>query len=219
MSIRAALEDLLAGHGPDADPAAVLSDHGFEDLPPEALSSALLHFAERAPLELADALSPIVTRLSDVPFDDGDLAPHPGADTVLADGGSVFDLLNEIELADDSYHADPSELDTEDDLDHPGTTDDDYTDPDHDLAVDDTDDHTFGSGDDSDEFDDTDPHFDDVFDEIESTEPDLTVIDDIGGLDDLHGHTPVHAEDLDDLLSPAAHDHTIDDDDDPFDLD
>jgi hypothetical protein len=223
MSIRAALEDLLAGHGPDADPAAVLSEHGFEDLPPEALSSALLHFAEQAPIEVADALSPIVTRLSDVPFEDGDLTPHPGVDAILADGGSVFDLLDELGLSDEAPHADPSELDVEDDFDHQTVVDEGHPHPDDDLNLDhhdDHDDHTFGSGDDEDEHeidmgleDDTDPHFDDVFDGIHPIGS-----DELDPVDDLDGHTPVHAEDLDGLLSPADHDHPIDDDD-PLDFD
>ncbi|MCP3992732.1 MAG: hypothetical protein GY724_26935 [Actinomycetia bacterium] len=223
MSIRDALEDLLAGRGHDVDPTAVLSEHGFDDLPAEALSSALLHFSERASLEVADSLSPFVTRLSDVPFEEGDLTPHPGADAILADGGSVFDLLNQIELADETYDADPSQLDIDHDLDR--TVDDDAADAadddtDHDLGVDD--DHTFGAGDDSPDpdaeldDDDTNAVFDEIIDDlgaIESTEANSSTID------DLDDHTGVHVDDLDKLLSSVDPDSSIDDDGDPLDFD
>lgn len=100
MTIRDAIHEMLAGLEQGADPAEVLAEHGFENVSAEALSSALIHFAERAPMELADALAPIVTRVSPVPFGDGDLPPVPEADSILASGGDVFSLLDEIGLAD-----------------------------------------------------------------------------------------------------------------------
>ncbi len=86
--------------GLGADPAEALADHGFGDLSPDALSSALVHFVERAPMEMADALAPIVTRVSPVPFTEGDLPPVPEADAIIDSGGDALALLNEVGLAD-----------------------------------------------------------------------------------------------------------------------
>lgn len=95
MTIREALHDLMSGRS-DLDPAAVLEGYGFDDLSPDALSTALGHFAETSPMDVADSLSPIVTRLSGVPFLDGDLPPAEDAEAVLASGGGVFELLEHI---------------------------------------------------------------------------------------------------------------------------
>lgn len=99
MTIRDAIDQMLADLELGADPAEVLAAHGFGDISSEALSSALLHFAERAPLAVADALAPIVTRISAVPFAEGDLPDVAGADAALAEG-DVLALLSEIGLAD-----------------------------------------------------------------------------------------------------------------------
>ncbi len=98
MTIRDAINEMLAGLELGTDPAEVLAEHGFEDLSPDAVSSAMVHFAEQAPLATADALAPIVTRVSPVPFEDGDLAPAPEADAILDSGGDVFSLLSEVGL-------------------------------------------------------------------------------------------------------------------------
>ncbi len=104
MTIRDAINEILAGLELGADPAEVLADHGFENISPEAFSTALTHFAELSPMETADALAPIVTRVSPVPFEAGDLPDAPDADAILAEGGDVFSLLSEVgidgELAD-----------------------------------------------------------------------------------------------------------------------
>ena len=119
MTIRDAIDAALSALDLDGDPAAVLADHGFGDLPPEAFSSALLHFAESAPLEVADSLSPIVARISPVPFEPDDLTPSH-ADTVLADGGDVYSLLTEVGLTDPIHlgDADPSGFDDDHAIDH-----------------------------------------------------------------------------------------------------
>ncbi len=96
MTIRDAINEIGLG----ADPAEALADHGFGDLSPDALSSALVHFVERAPMEMADALAPIVTRISPVPFAEGDLPPVPEADAIIDSGGDALALLNEVGLAD-----------------------------------------------------------------------------------------------------------------------
>ena len=96
MTYRDALQQVAQG----ADPASVLAEHGLEDVSPEAFSSALLHFADTAPIETADLFAPINARLSPVPFEDGDLPDFNGADAILAGGGDVFDLLDQVGLAD-----------------------------------------------------------------------------------------------------------------------
>lgn len=108
MTIREALQDLMEGRG-ELDPAAVLESYGLGDLPPDALETALGHFAERASLDVADTLSPLVSRLSDVPFGDGDLPSAPDVEAMVADGGGVFDLLAEV--AGSTADADPGDLD------------------------------------------------------------------------------------------------------------
>ena len=94
MTYRDAIRALVAGNGPNGALA------GFEDVSAEAFSSALLHFADRAPMPEADALAPILTRVSPIPFESGDLAPHPEADAILESGGDAFTLLSEVGLAD-----------------------------------------------------------------------------------------------------------------------
>jgi len=91
------IDAMLSAHGAGIDPATVLEQHGMGDLPPDALSSALLHFAERAPLDVADALAPVVTRFSPVPFEPDDLPPSP-VDDVIDQGGDVLSVLGEIDL-------------------------------------------------------------------------------------------------------------------------
>ncbi|MEM9892410.1 MAG: hypothetical protein AAF962_16220 [Actinomycetota bacterium] len=108
MTIREALRDLMEGRG-ELDPAAVLESYGLGDLPPDALETALGHFAERAPLDMADALSPIVTRLSEVPFGEGDLPSAPDVEAMLADSDGVFELLADV--AGGVTDADPGDLD------------------------------------------------------------------------------------------------------------
>ncbi|MEM8924554.1 MAG: hypothetical protein AAGD35_13715 [Actinomycetota bacterium] len=112
MTIREALEDLMAGRG--VDPAAVLDGYGFGDLPTDSLATALGHFADTAPIEVADALAPIVTRLSEVPFAEGDLPFSAEVDGLLGDGSGLLDALADLELpglAEGSV--DPSDFDVD----------------------------------------------------------------------------------------------------------
>ena len=94
MTYRDALQQVAQG----ADPADALAEFGLEDTSPDALSSALRHFAETSPIEIADLLSPFLARTSPVPFDVDDLEPLPEADAILADGGDITDLLTDIGL-------------------------------------------------------------------------------------------------------------------------
>lgn len=92
------IDAMLSAHGAGIDPATVLEQHGMGDLPPDALSSALLHFSERAPLDVADALAPVVTRFSPVPFEPDDLPPSP-VDDMIDQGGDVLDVLGAVDLS------------------------------------------------------------------------------------------------------------------------
>jgi hypothetical protein len=110
--MRDAIDAMIDALGVGADPSAVLAEHGYGDLPPDTFSSALVHFADRAPLDVADALAPIVTRVSPVPFEAEDLPPSE-ADDLLDGGADVFDLLANVGLSDldDPEEADPSLFD------------------------------------------------------------------------------------------------------------
>jgi hypothetical protein len=112
VTLRDAINAVLDGRDLGTDPSTVLRQHGLDDLPAEAFSSALLHFAERAPMGVADALAPIVARISPVPFELDDLHPSE-ADAVLDDGGDVFDLLTNVGPVEIEHHsdADPSGFD------------------------------------------------------------------------------------------------------------
>ncbi|MDH4074777.1 MAG: hypothetical protein OEW29_02485 [Acidimicrobiia bacterium] len=127
MSFREMIDAMLSAHGAGIDPASVLEQHGMGDLPPDALSSALLHFAERAPLDVADALAPVVTRFSPVPFEPDDLPASPmdhAIDQVIDQGGDVFAVLAEVDLTtppdldDHLGDGDPGDFDHDGDLDH-----------------------------------------------------------------------------------------------------
>lgn len=125
VSFREMIDAMLSAHGAGIDPATVLEQHGMGDLPPDALSSALLHFSERAPLDVADALAPVVTRFSPVPFGPDDLAPSP-VDDVIDQGGDVLTVLSEVDLtapSDLDGHLgdnDPGDFDHDGDFDGDG---------------------------------------------------------------------------------------------------
>ncbi len=106
MTYRAALQLVAQGTAP----ADALARYDLEDVSPDALSSALRHYAETSPIEVADLLSPFLARTSPVPFEEGDLESLPEADAILADGGGIADLLTEIGL-------DPGSIDIEATLD------------------------------------------------------------------------------------------------------
>ena len=141
MTYRDALQQVAQG----TDPATAFADFELDGVSPDALSSALRHFAETSPLEVADLLSPFLARTSPVPFDADDLEPFPEADAVLADGGGISELLTEIGL-------DPTTLDVGATID---AAEEALVEVAEDLAVEDlaeedtaveTGDDTFGSG-------------------------------------------------------------------------
>jgi len=226
MTIRDAIEDLLAARGHGADPAEVLGQHGFGDLPPEALSSALLHFAEGASLPVADALAPLVTRVSPVPFTEDDLPPSEEASAILADGGDVYDLLGGLDLTPvESLDHDSDDLDLFNDFngevgfgsEEPAPTDD------TELATADNDDHAFGDGDvANDGFDHgTQPDLHDPLDDGQpdfynvdpDAQPDLDVVDQGAqpDLEDFGRHVPA--------IEVDESEHDFDTEAEDFDLD
>lgn len=187
------IDAMLSAHGAGIDPASVLEQHGMGDLPPDELSSALLHFAERAPLDVADALAPVVTRFSPVPFEPDDLPPSP-VDDVIDQGGDVFAVLGEIDL--DA----PPGLDG-----HLG--DSDPGDFDHDDHDPDLEDHGSGAGD-----HDVPDHLHDV--DPDHVEPgdafgdghDSFDLDHVEADDDLSGfHTDSPVDDALDVLASFDH--------------
>lgn len=129
MTLRDAIDGLLANPTEGADPSAALAEAGFGDVSPELFGTALSHFADSAPLPTADALAPIVTRVGPVPFEDSDL---PDAD--VEPGLDPFDLFTEVSpdpsafadaafdtasVASDNQDDDPSDLDVEPAVDTP----------------------------------------------------------------------------------------------------
>lgn len=103
MTLRDAIEGLL---GPTTQrPAAdALADEGHDDLSSELFGTALGHYADTAPIEHADALAPIVTRASSVPYEADDL---PDSDLPMDDDPlALFDAADPAamlaEAADDA---------------------------------------------------------------------------------------------------------------------
>lgn len=119
MTLRDAIDGLLANPEPGVDPSATLAEAGFGDVSPELFGTALSHFADSAPLPAADALAPIVTRVGPVPFEDSDL---PDAD--IEPGLDPFDLFAEVNPDPAAFvdldpqtpgdDSDPSDLDGDD---------------------------------------------------------------------------------------------------------
>lgn len=132
MTIRHAIDQLLTGETASgeatSDPASVLSEQGFDDVPSELFGTALVHFSDTAPIEQADALAPIVTRVSPVPLEESDLPAVDGAplDLEAIENGDAFSLFqtvspvaptvsDEADLADSTF----DETDEVDEAGHP----------------------------------------------------------------------------------------------------
>ena len=93
-------------HGP-ADPSAALADAGHGDLPPDLVSEAIVNYADAAPVEVAQHLSPFVVANSAVPASSGH--PYPAAD--------VHEGLTLLGSAPDPLHPDLGDHDPFD-VDH-----------------------------------------------------------------------------------------------------
>ncbi len=197
MTIRDAIDQLLTGETANQpathDPATVMADNGYGDVPSELFGTALVHFSDTAPLAQADALAPVVTRVSPIPFEDTDLAPLNDENLESSvDGSDPFALfvaaapaLTELDDFDDPVGVDSAEGDEESvsDSEEPGgdraddSTDDALSDTDV-LMDDEGGDADFGSGTANlDLTDDVDPE--------SPTEEDETYSNDDAMLDDL----------------------------------
>jgi hypothetical protein len=82
MTIREVFDE-LAGGG-DADPAGALADRGYGELPDPLLSEAIVSYADTAPVEVAEHLSPFVMVHSAVPVDRVEDAPASDGLELLA---------------------------------------------------------------------------------------------------------------------------------------
>src|SRR4051794_4956964 len=110
------LRELFASmsHG-GADPAAALAQAGHGDLPGHLVTEAIINYADSAPVEVAEHLSPYVVANSAVPAPDG----HPYPVTELHDGFSL--LSSAPEPVDTDATDDPFEV--HHDVDHPALDD------------------------------------------------------------------------------------------------
>ncbi|MGH1501962.1 MAG: hypothetical protein ACRBI6_00265 [Acidimicrobiales bacterium] len=123
MTLRDAIEGLL---GPTTQrPAAdALADEGHDSLGSDLFGTALGHYADTAPIEQADALAPIVTRTSSVPFEADDL---PESDLPIdGDALALFDAADPASMIEADTPLDIDEpIDTADAVDavvdDPGT--------------------------------------------------------------------------------------------------
>ena len=124
MSLRRVVEDLLGADGSgteglapgDDRAAAALDAAGHGELEPELYGEALVHFADTAPLEQADALSPIVTGASAVPIDPDLDPPTPvgATDDEVAPGVDGAEDAQASDRGDedpDAFDSDPIEGD------------------------------------------------------------------------------------------------------------
>ncbi len=105
VTLRDAIDGLLANPDSGVDPSSALAEAGFDDVPADLFGTALSHFADAAPLATADALAPVVTRVGPVPFEAGDL-PETDLDPQL----DAFGMFAEVS-PDPSAFA-PSESET-----------------------------------------------------------------------------------------------------------
>lgn len=123
MTIRTAIEQLLSGPlgfgDGSSDPAEALAEQGFGDVSGELFGTALEHFSDTAPLAQADALAPVVTRVSSVPYEAEDLAPlgGDGIDGEASESGDAFALFETVAptVSADVDAADAPDIDNVDD--------------------------------------------------------------------------------------------------------
>lgn len=113
----------MAGRAGDVG-APMSAEGGLSELPPELVGTALGHFADTAPMEVADSLAPVVMATGPVPFDaelDGVSPveePLTAFDSVHADPALLG--IDSAEPADGSaaaHHDDPSDWDRDGGLD------------------------------------------------------------------------------------------------------
>lgn len=116
LSLRELFASMSHGGG---DPTAALAQAGHGDLPGHLVTEAIINYADSAPVEVAEHLSPYVVANSAVPAPDG----HPYPVTELHDG---FSLLGSAPAPVDTDAADhPFEV--HHDVDHPALDDASHT--------------------------------------------------------------------------------------------
>lgn len=118
MTIRDAIDQLLTGETPlgggAADPSSVMAEHGYETVPTELFGTALVHFADTAPLEQAEALAPVVTRIGPIPLEESDLPESYGKlDPDAIEGDDAFALFAEAAPVVAEPHADGLETEAD----------------------------------------------------------------------------------------------------------
>ncbi len=104
MTLRETISSLLANSGEGSDPAAALAEAGFGDVDAGEFGTALVHFSDTASMPEADALAPIATRSSTIPFEESDL---PEAD--LDPNGDSFAMFQSVDPDPSAYPADDLE--------------------------------------------------------------------------------------------------------------
>jgi hypothetical protein len=97
MTLREVFDE-LAGGG-EADPAGALADRGYGELPEPLLSEAIVSYADTAPVEVAEHLSPFVMVHSAVPVD---------GDVTAGDGLALLATAPEPIVADDQGTEEPA---------------------------------------------------------------------------------------------------------------
>ncbi len=194
MTIRDAIDQLLTGEttgpGTTPDPARVMAENGYEDVPSELFGTALVHFSDTAPLGQADALAPVVTRLSPIPFEGADLAPLGEVDITdsALEGSDPYALfasaaptLTELDDPDfdDDLAVEAEEIDVDNEPEREGQEAMADTEPRVGLeSLDDASDADFGSGTiDQDHIDDLDSSG--GVDEVETYSNDDAMLDDL----------------------------------------
>jgi hypothetical protein len=170
-----------------------MADNGYGDVPSELFGTALVHFSDTAPLAQADALAPVVTRVSPIPFEDADLAPLNDENLESSvDGSDPFALfvaadpaLTELDDFDDPIAVDSAEGD-EESVSNSDEPDDDNADDSADDAFSDAD-VLFNSDDEDADFGSGTANLDSPHDAepVSPTEEDETYSNDDAMLDDL----------------------------------
>lgn len=110
MTLRETISSLLANSGEGSDPAAALAEAGYGDVDAGQFGTALVHFSDTASMPEADALAPIATRSSTIPFEESDL---PEAD--LDPDGDSFAMFASVDPDPSAYPIDePTDADSGD---------------------------------------------------------------------------------------------------------
>lgn len=108
VTLRDDVRAMLVGREPDADALGDGAGLDIGDVPAELVGTALSHFADTAPLADADALAPIVTAASPIPFD----AELDGVGETTGPATTDLDAADQVDA--DLGDADPGDRDPDD---------------------------------------------------------------------------------------------------------